>query len=303
LKVPIGDKRFFEIPLNSYVKGILSDHAVTVRSFTLAANNTVSICYSKEVAEIECTTIVGIDRNLANVTYGNHERIITFDVSKTIEIAESTRCAIRSFKRNDVRIRKKITSNYGKRRKNRVNQLLHRVSKTIVQQARKQKAAIIFEDITFIRKLYQRRNYQGRDYRAKMNSWPFHELKRQVEYKAAWEGIKVLTLTKAQTRGTSQLCPRCGKRLQEADRRDFVHRRQLWCQECQKWMDRDVVAAMNIAKKGGEAFHRSKGLASEARVQEPGIVTPAILKVDASKLSLLQRCQPKVDRVVHQPET
>jgi transposase len=29
-------------------------------------------------------------------------------------------------------------------------------------------------------------------------------------------------------------------------------------------MDRDVVAVMNIATKGGEVFHRSKGLAGEA---------------------------------------
>jgi hypothetical protein len=28
-----------------------------------------------------------------------------------------------------------------------------------------------------------------------MNSWPFHELKRQVEYKAAWEGVPVITLS------------------------------------------------------------------------------------------------------------
>jgi transposase len=28
-----------------------------------------------------------------------------------------------------------------------------------------------------------------------MNSWPFGEFKRQVEYKAAWEGVPVITLT------------------------------------------------------------------------------------------------------------
>jgi putative transposase len=263
----------------------------------------VSICYSKEVAEIECTAIVGVDRNLANVTYGNSERIITFDVSKAVKVAESTRSTICSFGRNDVRIRKMIASKYGIRRRNRVNQLLHKVSKTIVRETKEQKAAIVFEDITFIRKLYQHGNYQGRDYRGKMNSWPFHELKRQIEYKAAWEGVKVFTLTKGQTRGTSQICPRCGKRLQGADRHDFIHRRQLWCQVCNRWMDRDVVAAMNIAKKGADAFQRSKGLAGEAMVQEPGsVMTPAILKVDASKLSLCGQL-PKVDRVVYQPKT
>lgn len=148
------------------------------------------------MAEIECIAIAGVDRNLANVTYGNEEKIITFDASKAVQVAENTRSAIRSFKRNNARIRKNIAGKYGLRRKNRVNQLLHNVSKAIVQRAKEQKAAIVFEDITFIRRLYQRWNYQGRDHRGKMNSWPFHELKRQVEYKAAWAGVKVITLTK-----------------------------------------------------------------------------------------------------------
>jgi len=281
LKVPLGSRQYFHIPLNSYARGVLSDPAMTVHSFTLAACNMVSICYSKEVAEIEYTTTAGVDRNLANITYGNQDRITIFDVSKAVKIAENTRSVTRSFRRNDVRIRKMITDRYGRRRRNRVNQLLHKVSKAIVQDAKQQKAAIVFEDITFIRKLYQRGNGQGREYRGRMNSWPFHELKRQVEYKAAWEGVKVITLTKGKTRGTSQLCPRCGKRLQEGR----LHKRQLWCPDCHRWMNRDVVAVMNISRKGAKVFERPQGPAGEAMVQEPGSVMPVILKVDAGKLT------------------
>lgn len=285
LKVPLGDREYFDITLNPYVKGILSDPTITVRSFTLAANNTVSICYSKQVEEIECTRTVGVDRNLANVTYGNNERITMFDVSKAVKVADNTRSVTRSFRRNDVRIRRMITDKYGRRRRNRVHQLLHKVSKAIVQDAKERKTAIVFEDITFIRRLYQRGNGQGREHRSKLNSWPFFELKRQVEYKAKWEGVKVTTLTKGETRGTSQLCPQCGKRLQEG-RHDIIHRRQLWCSDCHKWMDRDVIAAMNIARKGASVFVRPQGPAGEAMVQEPGSVTPVILKVDAGKLTV-----------------
>jgi len=267
-----------------------------VRSFTLADSNTVSICYAKEVQKIECTTAFGIDRNLANVTCGNQDRVIIFDVSQAVKVAENTRSVTRSFRRNDVRIRRMITDKYGRRRRNRVHQLVHKVSKAMVQDAKQQKAAIVFEDITFIRKLYQRGNGQGRDYRGRMNSWPFHELKRQVEYKAAWEGVKVLTLTKGKTRGTSQFCPRCGKRLQEAERHDAIHKRQLLCAYCKRWMDRDVVAAMNVARKGGEVFHRSQGPAGEA--MKGNSMTTVILRVDAGKLSRRQ-----IDGVVHQPKT
>ncbi len=41
LKVPLGDRQYFGILLNAYINNILSDPAVIVRSFTLAANNTV----------------------------------------------------------------------------------------------------------------------------------------------------------------------------------------------------------------------------------------------------------------------
>jgi putative transposase len=284
LKVPLGDRQYFDVPLNSHTKNILSDAAVTVRSFTLAANNTVSICYSKEVAEIDCATIAGVDRNLRNLTVGTNEIVMQYDLSKAVDIAENSRSIVRSFKRNDVRIRKKIAVKYGHRRQNRVHQLLHYVSKQVVAKAKQEKTAIAFEKLTNIRRLYQRGNYQGRDYRSKLNGWSFAEIKRLITYKAQWEGVPVIQLSSAQTRETSQLCPRCGKRIQG----DRLHRRELCCQACDRWLDRDVVAAMNVARKGAEVFQRSQGLAGEAMKGNP--TTPVILRVDASKLS-------------HQPKT
>lgn len=283
LKVPLGTRQYFDIPLNRYTANILSDPAVTVRSFTLTANNTVSICYAKEVAEITPTSTFGVDRNLYNLTIGNREHLMQYDLSKAVDIAENTLSIVKSFKRNDTRIRKRLYSKYGKRRSDRVKQLLQHVSKQVVMEAKQEKSAIAFEKLTYIRKLYQKGNYQGRAYRGRMNGWSFTEIKRQIEYKAKWEGIPVIQLSSGQTRGTSQLCPQCGKRIQEARHKDVFHKRQLYCAICLKWMDRDVVAAMNISRKGAEAFQRSKGDACEAVKGNPTI--PVILRVDASKLA------------------
>jgi transposase len=57
----------------------------------------------------------------------------------------------------------------------------------------------------------------------------------------------------------------------------------MYCEQCSRWLDRDVVAAMNIGLKGAEVFQRSKGLAGEAMKGNP--MAPVILRVDASKLS------------------
>lgn len=278
IRIPLGNRKYFDIPLNDHTQKILqSVRGIVIHSFTLTAN-TVNISYSRQVKEIEVNGISGIDRNLRNLTYGNCERVIRYDLSQAIEIAETTKDIVKSFKRNDARIRKKLASKYGQRRRDRVNQILHSVSKDVVHQAKRHKEAIAFEDLTRIRQLYQRGNGQTRYQRRVMNSWSFSEIKRQIDYKARWEGIPVIQLSKSDTRSTSSRCPQCGERLQE-DRREY---RQLWCPECKRWQDRDVVAAMNLSLKGLLRFGSSKGIAGEAR--KGNSEKPIILRVDAMKL-------------------
>jgi putative transposase len=68
LKVPFYSKGsgydmiYIDIPLNKHTNEILSDPSLKVRSFTLTVHS-LSICYSKEVEEIECNTVQGVDRN------------------------------------------------------------------------------------------------------------------------------------------------------------------------------------------------------------------------------------------------
>jgi len=286
LKVPLGNRLYLDIQLNSFVGNILSNSSFRIRSFTLTVDS-VDICYSKEVDEIECNRVEGVDRNLRNLTIGNCQKITQYDLSKAVDVVENTQSIMGSFKRNDVRIRRKLYAKYGQRRRDRVNQLLHYASNAVVRHAIENKSAIAFEDIRRIRQLYQCGNYQGRAYRGRMNSWSFAEIKRLITYKAKWEGVPVIQLSKGETKGTSQLCPRCGKKITQVDRKT----RQLWCAECKKWMDRDVVAAMNISIKGLARFASSKGLAGEA-MKGNAEKELLILRVDASKLSHI-RHKPK----------
>jgi putative transposase len=182
---------------------------------------------------------VGIDRNLRNLTVGNEEKVTYYDMTKVVEIADNTKSIVRSFKRNDVRIRQSISSKYGRRRSERTKQIIHGVTKQIVQKAKSNKQAIVFEEIRGIRNLYRRGNGKGKSFRGRMNPWPFHEVKRQVEYKAAWEGVPVVTLSRRDARGTTMDCARCGERLQSPARSDLGRHRLLWCGKGERWMDRD----------------------------------------------------------------
>ncbi|HLQ21318.1 MAG TPA: transposase [Nitrososphaerales archaeon] len=294
LRVPLGERRYFDIPLNGHTQMVLSEAGLKVRSFTLTASS-VSLTVSKEVKEIECTGAAGLDRNLRNLTYGNEERVIQYDLSKAVKIAGTTREILSSFRRNDARIRRMIASKYGRRRRNRINHLLNCATKEIVEEAHEGKEAIVLEDIKGIRKLFARGNGQGGEFRGRMNSWSFGEAQRQIEYKAAWRGVPVIHLTKGETRGTTMECARCGERLQVAQRDDVRHLRQLWCAQCGRWVDRDVNAVTNQSRRGRLRFDRSlpddeaKGEACEA--MKGNLTTPVILRVDASKMT--RRDNPK----------
>jgi putative transposase len=209
--------------------------------------------------------------------------LVQYDLSDTVRIAETTVDIVGSFKRNDSRIRKKIASKYGLRRRNRIQHLLHNSTKQIVAEALEYRQAIVLENIEGIRTLYRKGNGQGPKYRGRMNGWSFGEAQRQLEYKARWVGLPVIRLSRKETRGTSVTCPQCGERLQE----DARIRRKLWCGKCRLMMDRDVVAAVNLSRRGRLRFDRSqaqKGLeggAVEAVKGNP--TTTVILRVDASK--------------------
>ena len=293
LRVATGNREFLKIPLNRHTQEVLSDPALRVRSFTLTAS-VLSICISKEVQEVECTGTAGVDRNLRNITYGNDSNIKQYDISKCPKIAKMTKEVIASFKRKDVRIRKKIASKYGVRRHNKINQILHRVTKDIVEIAFGNGEAIVLEDITGIRRLYRKGNSQGRRYRGLMNSWPFGEIQKQIEYKSRWIGVPIIRLSKGETRGTSTVCPRCGERLQFGQNGS----RQLWRPSCKVWEDRDVVAAKNLSRRGllrfGSSLPLAKGGAVEAMRGNP-LQMEVIPGVDAPKSSLhVKTTEPEI---------
>ena len=192
---------------------------------------------------------------------------------------------VSSFKRDDAKIRKVIASKYGERRTARTGHLLHTTTKTVVAVAVQRREAIVLEDIRGIRALYQKGNGKGRRYRGRMNGWSFSEAQRQLEYKARWAGLPIIHLSRRETRGSSVTCPRCGERLQS----DKRLQRKLWCGKCRIVMDRDRVAAVNLAWRGRVRFARSRPLieAQGGAVEAvKGNPTPTVIPgVDAPKLT------------------
>ena len=256
LRLSLQPFKFIYIPLNNHTLSVLSNF--TVRAVTLT-DSIMSIAYSKEIVEIKPTGLIGIDRNLDNVTTSNlNGELSVFDLSRATKIKTRYREVQSHFKRNDDRIRKRICGKYGFKQRNRVKNILHKTSKTIINQAKESNSGIVMENIKGIRKLYQKGNGQGSFYRSRLNSWSYFELQRQIEYKARWEGIPVIYVKAAKT---SSKCAICGSPITECTQR------KVYCHKCDKLMDRDENAALNIVKQG--YLEKPCGLASEAMVQEP----------------------------------
>jgi putative transposase len=284
LEIPIARGKRLSLPLTRHTVDVISQPGVEVRSYTLTKSR-LCLSIARHVTPVECTSTVGVDRNLRNLTVANDQGTRRYDLSETVRIAKTTVRIIASFRRDDTRIRREIASKYGERKTARTDHLLHTATKTIVAEAIQQRQAIVLENIHGIRSLYRKGNGQGRKYRGRMNGWSFSKAQQQIEYKARWIGLSIIRLSRSETRGSSLSCPRCGERLQ-SDKRLV---RKLWCGNCRVVMDRDMVAAMNLSRRGRARFARSRppilleaqGGADEAMKGNP---TPtAIPGVDAPK--------------------
>jgi putative transposase len=285
LEIPIARGKRLSVPLTKHTLDVISQPRVEVRSFTLTRTR-LCLSIARDAAPIECSSTVGVDRNLRNLTVGNDQETCHYDLSETVRMASTTVRIVASFRRDDARIRTGIASKYGERRTARTGHLLHTATKTIVAVAVQRRQAIVLENIQGIRALYRKGNGQGRKYRGRMNGWSFGEVQRQIEYKARWVGLPVVRLSRRETRGSSVTCPRCGERLQS----DKRLKRKLWCGKCRVVMDRDMVATINLARRGRVRFARSRppiieaqGRAGEAMKGNP---TPTVIPgVDAPKLT------------------
>jgi len=242
LVLPMKETSAIQIPLTQHSLTVLAKF--DVRSVTLTARN-FSISYAKTVTETVPHGLIGVDRNLNNVTTADSEgHVQQLDLSEATQVKAQYREIKRHMKRNDVRVRRRVYSKYGELQRNRVQQILHHASKLIVQQAREHQHGIVMENIRNIRRLYRKGNWQGRKYRSVMNGWSYAELQRQIEYKARWEGLPVIYVP---PQGTSVNCSICGSRMNPCKPEE---NRQLKCLSCGFTVDRDVNAARNILARG-----------------------------------------------------
>jgi putative transposase len=115
------------------------------------------------------------------------------------------------------------------------NDILHKISRAIVNEALENNAMIVLGKLKGIRK-----NGKGRRFKRRLNNgFPYYRLSQFIEYKAKWLGIKVI---KVNERNTSKTCHRCGmKGLRVGS--------LFKCLNCRYQCNADYNGAANILKR------------------------------------------------------
>ena len=131
------------------------------------------------------------------------------------------------------------------RESRKVNDILHKASRKIVDRARELreeglKPIIVYGDLKNVRKPRVKWKTRCRRNNRKVHTMPSHKIKHMLTYKALWEGIPCLGINESYT---SQLCWRCGSLNTE------IRKRLFRCKDCGLEYNRDLNGAVNIGNR------------------------------------------------------
>ncbi|MBC7090711.1 MAG: IS200/IS605 family element transposase accessory protein TnpB [Nitrososphaeria archaeon] len=130
----------------------------------------------------------------------------------------------------------KTIKKIGPKERRMVNNILHKISRAIVDEALENDSMIVLGNLKGIR-----RNGRGRVFNRKLNNgFPYYKLSQYIEYKAKWHGIKVLKISE---RNPSKTCHKCGHKGLQVES-------LFKCPNCGYTCNADFNGAMNILKRG-----------------------------------------------------
>lgn len=197
--------------------------------------------------EQEVQGFLGVDRNsVENV-------VVCADVmsGKVRKLGPDVSGITKNFRNRRKNLQKKGAKNALKkiRRKqsNRVKDINHKVSRSVVDYAKSHRLAIVLEDLGKISKKVKAKRY------VQKSQWSFYQLETFVKYKASLLGIPIYFVNPAYT---SQLCSRCGS-INKPNGKNYK------C-SCSHFDHRDSNAAFNISANGWFLYEQTVGHSASA---------------------------------------
>ena len=139
---------------------------------------------------------------------------------------------------------KALKDRYHRREKKRINDLIHKLTKWLLKYFTKNKYGVILEDLNKIKEntiAGDNGKDKSKDTKRGLGKWNARQFQDTLKYKLEWNGIYVDDVN---LRNTSHKCPICGNKMTE-----YNHRR-MKCTHCGLIADRDIIAAINIYRRG-----------------------------------------------------
>jgi putative transposase len=210
------------------------------------------VAYSvEELPQFEPQSWLGIDLNVNGygVVLSNGTKIKKY--GKNIRHIKSTARKQRA-KWQRLGLKKKVKASGSKERR-RTRDILHKISRAVVNLAASENAGIRLENLGKIRKKHHNKQFSG-----SLNSWPFYQFQQMIDYKAKLLGIPVEYIAPEFSSQTCSKCGQLGTRIDKAFTCKCGHRENA-----------DANAAFNIAS----LKHLTSGCQS---ANQKGSLTPLI---------------------------
>lgn len=191
-------------------------------------------------------TVMGIDLGLKNpITMVNLKNRETQFLGKELKQVKGKYFYLRKKLGKEKKLKQIKKMRHKERQK--VESILHKLSKTIVLQAYEKKSALVIGELKNIEK------NKGRRFNRKLSSFSYHKLTAYIQYKAKEKGVPVITVNEAYTSKTCHVCGMRGVRI-----------KNWFACECGYEDNADRNAAFNIGQRGLSYMLRS-GVAASAQ--------------------------------------
>lgn len=215
-----------------------------------------------DIPESVGTAVVGVDRGLRYHAVAYDGRHTKFHPGREVAKVRARYKSIRqSLQKRGTPSSRRRLKRIGSRESRWMHDRNSCIAKTLVSDL-EPGSVIVLEDLSGVRSATE---VVKRKDRYLTVSWPYYDLQKQIEYKAAARGIMVIYVNPAHT---SQTCPHCGNVDRNARHRD---RHEYVCPKCGFRTNDDRAAAMNIRARGMEQLdYRFRGKSPDAGVKPRG---------------------------------
>jgi len=255
-----------EYLLGDYQKKHLDDKNYERRSATLNYNQDkdefyLNITIRRPVIYENGENILGVDLGVNNLAVTSTGKFFGKEIKWKKNGFFRTR---RSLQSKDTRSAKRTLKQISGRENRYTLNVLHRISRRIVEEAQKHNCQVIaFEDLTDIRNKTEK--YDKR-FERQLHSWGFRKLQEFTEYKAKEQGIETRYV---KPRNTSKKCSKCGHiKRKNRNRNDFK------CRKCGYEVNADYNASKNIGLKALPSDKSSDGLSHGQLALKSGMLNP-----------------------------